>query len=305
MKKELTATLLRLTRALARRLAAMPAQAADTPAQNAAQRATIIDSTRGHDMAADPDEAYYSEQYWHWIAEALDAAGVRAGGTGIDLGCGQGRLTTRLAQRLSAGRVTGVDFSDNAIAAAQHNARSAGISNVDYVRSPIADFVQGLPASACDIALMTEVSFYYPGWRQDLDGIKRVLRPGGLLAMAFRTQYYDALSLVRAGMLEQVDMLLAQRSGALLGGEVELTWQTSAELRELFETQLGMRIMRMTGIGCCSGIRDDPHGTICRPSQLAPADRRDLMRLELALGPQLPDCGRYVLVIAAKEGGTA
>ena len=230
---------------------------------------------------------------------------MRADGTGIDLGCGQGRLTAWLAQRLSAGRVTGVDFSDNAIATAQHNARSAGISNVDYVVSPIADFVQDVPASACDIALMTEVSFYYPGWRQDLDGIKRVLRPGGLLAMAFRTQYYDALSLVRAGMLEHVDMLLGQRSGRLFGGEVELTWQTSAELRELFETHLGMRIMRMTGIGCCSGIRDDPHGTLCRPSQLAPADRRDLMRLELALGPQLPDCGRYLLVIAAKDGGTA
>ena len=305
MKKRLNATLLRLTRAAARRLAAAQTVAPASPAGQAAQRAAIINSTRGHNMAADPDEEYYSEQYWHWIGNALDQANIPATGKAVDLGCGQGRLTTRLAQRLSGGRVTGVDVSGSAITEAQQNAARAGISNVDYIVSPIANFVKDLAVSAIDIALMTEVSFYYPDWRQDLDGIKRTLRPGGLMAVAFRTQYYDALGIVRAGMFEQVDMLLAQRSGRLFGGEVELTWQTSVELRQLFETELGMRIICMAGIGCCSGIKDDPHGMICRPSQLVAEDRRDLMRLELALGPQLPDSGRYVLVIAAKDGGAS
>ena len=294
--------LLRASRWLTRRLTALQrGRESQLPRDTSAQRAVVAGSTDAHDMARHPDESYYREQYWHWIARALERVGIGHAGNGLDLGCGQGRLTLELARWLSAGTVCGVDISAPAIEHAKRYAHEANVTNIDYRQGAIADIVREFPAAAFDVVLFTEVSFYYPAWREDLEYALRALRPGGVLLAAFRPLYYDALMLVKAGMFEQVDLLLQQRHGRLFGGNVTHTWQTAEEIRQLIATEFKMELLELVGIGCCSGLEDDLHAGLARPSLLNEYERTQLMRLETALGPMLPDTGRYLLVAARKN----
>jgi SAM-dependent methyltransferase len=59
------------------------------------------------------------------LAEALE---VNPGETVIDVGCGSGVLSL-VAARLAAGRVYGCDLSEDAVAAARHNARRLGVED--------------------------------------------------------------------------------------------------------------------------------------------------------------------------------
>ncbi len=62
-----------------------------------------------------------------------------------------------------------------------------------------------------------------------------------------------------------------------------------------------MELLELVGIGCCSGLEDDPFAGFARPSLLSENERNQLMRLETALGPMLPDAGRYLLAAARKH----
>lgn len=293
--------LLRASRSSTRMLARLQERAGPPRDLSSRRDDVIIESTRAHDMAADPDESFYRAQYWHWISAALDQVGIAADARALDLGCGQGRLALPLARRLSSGQVIGVDMSAHAIEQARSYARQVGVNNVEYRTASIADTVRQHGGNSFDVVLLTEVTFYYHGWRDDMNGIERILKPGGILAVAFRPQYYDALSIVSGRMLEQVPMLLGRRSGRLFGGSVDFTWQTSEEAKRLFVEELRMEVLSIKGVGCCSGIKGDPHETVARPSRLTPDERHRLFELELALAGQVPDAGRYFLSIARKR----
>lgn len=211
--------LLRASRWLTRRLTALQRGRESRLPRDSAQLATVACSTEAHDMARHPDESYYREQYWHWIARALERAGIGHDGKGLDLGCGQGRLALELARWLSEGTVCGVDISAQTIEQARRYAREANVTNIDYRQGSIAGVLREFPAATFDVVLFTEVTFYYPAWREDMEHALRALRPGGVLLAAFRPLYYDALMLVKAGMFEHVDLLLQQRHGPLFGGQ--------------------------------------------------------------------------------------
>jgi 2-polyprenyl-3-methyl-5-hydroxy-6-metoxy-1,4-benzoquinol methylase len=268
---------------------------------DAAQYARVVASTESHDMYREPDEIYYREQYWYWIQKALVRFSGKDGVVGLDLGCGQGRLTTLLAQSLKSGRVLGVDISAPALNAAAKYTSDVGIRNVEYRACPIREVLLECAAESVDVVMMTEVTFFHPQWRAEMDEIKRVLRPGGIMCVSFRPQYFDALCIARETLLEQVSMLLEHRQGNLYGGDVEFTWQTSREVLRLLREDLGFEDVELVGIGCCSGTGNDPHAILVRPSTLDESARRDLMRLEIAVGAELPDAGRYMLAVASKR----
>lgn len=294
--------LARAARYSARVFALLDYQITGGKGDDAGHKTAVIESTVSHDMYGDPDEKYYREQYWHWIARFLPEIHdpIRSV-VAFDLGCGQGRLTTRLCDYLKKnGRVIGVDISRQAINLARKYSEEQKIENAEYRICTISEALSPAASGSVDIVVMTEVTFFHPDWRSDLEEVKRVLRPGGIACIGFRPQYYDALCIVRGGMLEQSHMLLEQRRGNLYGGNVEFTWQTSSEIRKLFMEELEMNLLALSGIGCCSGIQEDPHASIVRPSMLDEHGRRDLMNLELSLGMALPDAGRYMLAIASK-----
>ena len=173
-----------------------------------AQEARVRRVMTKYDMVSHPDEPYYRSQYWYWIENFLDTMETQNARVCLDLGCGQGRLSIPLAQKLPTAQIVAVDLSESAIASAKHYSAQFGVQNVSYRVSRIRDALLAQDSQSVDVALMTEVSFFHPGWRSDLDEITRVLRPGGLLFAAFRPQYYDALRLVQKRLWTQVDLLL-------------------------------------------------------------------------------------------------
>lgn len=283
------ARLSRLSRALARAV-----EDADR------QRRLVVRSTE-YDMMLSPNESYYADQYWLGIQRHLER--VSSSATILDLGCGQGRLSMRMARAFPSGGVLACDASSSAIQAARQYAAAASMANVEFRVSAIRECLDSLASDSVDVVVMTEVTFYYPGWKDDLARIARVMRPGGTLILSSRSQYFDALCLVRDGLWEDTETLIRDREGRIFGPSLTFTWQTAAELRDLLERGHGFEVLDIRGLGVCSGIPGDPHATICEPSRLTDVERDRLMRLEVELGPTVPDAGRYIVAIARKPRG--
>jgi len=267
-----------------------------------AHQQTVLRASWRHDMAGHPDEVYYGRQYWHWIESHLGSEYSSRAGQYLDLGCGQGRLSLRLAAwcRGDGGCVTGVDISERAIEQARSYARRAQLGNLDYKVADILTYTAGQQASSVHGVFLMEVTFILPKYRTVLAEVVRLLVPGGLLFVAFRPQYYNALYMVNERLWGSLDCLLKAREGRLWGGETYLTWQTADEVHQLLEGSLGLTLLDQIGIGCCSGIPGDPHAKIVRPTELSAQEVEALMKLEITLGRQFPDAGRYMLAVARK-----
>ena len=267
-----------------------------------AHNQAVIRSTAHYDMVALPGEDYYAEQYWHWISSYLQSRHMPTTGSYLDAGCGQGRLSLRLAEWCDPdGKVLGVDLSEIAVRQASKYAAARKIRNANFVAADVCSFLHSCPAASCDAILFLEVSFFFPDFKAAIERMRSVLKPGGLLFASFRPQYFNLLSSLRNGRRWQdAHTVLHNREGRLWGGDNCFTWQTSPEIRE-FLTAGQWNVLECVGIGCCSGLAAEPHYDIIDPAVLNETERQKLLALELAVGKALPDCGRYMLVVAGND----
>jgi ubiquinone/menaquinone biosynthesis C-methylase UbiE len=96
----------------------------------------------------------------------------------LDVGCGGGRTVGKLAAIASEGKVHGIDYSEESVAASKRiNARWIEISRVEIRHG----FVSQLPFAdgMFDLVTAVETHFWWPNLPTDLREIFRVLRPGG------------------------------------------------------------------------------------------------------------------------------
>jgi len=93
----------------------------------------------------------------------------------LDVGCGSGWLSRRLAQLLPEGSVVGMDISDEMIRIARRN--SVEHDNLLYMTGEVAEIPW--QASFFTHAISVESSYYWPDPRSGVKEIFRVLRPGG------------------------------------------------------------------------------------------------------------------------------
>ena len=263
------------------------------------QRSVI--GSASYDMVAAPDEPYYAEQYWRAMLPHFGMLPKDA--NALDLGCSQGRFTSRLAKLFSDGRVVGCDLSTEAIDQARDYAAADSVVNIDFRAQSIVECLEDFGEESVDVVVMTEVTIFYPEWNADLPRIIRTLKPGGVLIVSFRSQYFDALCVARRRLWESVEAVLRDRQGTIFDSSLVFTWHTSAEIRNLLVERYGLELLELRGIGVCSGISGDPHDHICQPSQLSNSEREQLMKLEVELGKSVPDGGRYILAVARKPGG--
>ena len=260
------------------------------------QNQSILGSAK-YDMVSSPDEIFYLNQYWSIIYPKLDK--IKNNAKILDLGCGQGRFSAQMAANFPEGFVEGCDISPLAIKAAKKYAHKLKLTNIEFTQRTINDFIAQKKDEYYDIVILTEVTFFYPAWLNDLLDISRVLKPGGILILANRSQYFNALYLAKSRQLSQTDLLLNSRKGRLFGDETTYTWQRSDEIKKIILERLNFNMIELFGIGVCSGIPGDPHD-YCRPSLLSSDQREQLSRLELELGAIIPDAGRYILTISQK-----
>lgn len=95
----------------------------------------------------------------------------------LDLGCGTGWASRRLARIAAAGEVTGIDVADEMLRRAGH--ASQGIRNVRYLWGS----AEKIPAAdnSFDKVLSVESFYYYADQGKALDEVRRVMASGGRL----------------------------------------------------------------------------------------------------------------------------
>jgi trans-aconitate 2-methyltransferase len=133
-------------------------------------------------MPHDWDGASYdrvADPMTRWGANVLDRLPLRGDETVLDAGCGSGRVTEQLAERLPDGHVIALDASPSMVEAARD--RLAGFG--DRVAYAVADLGHELPLETeCVDAILSTATFH---WVADHDALfrnlARVVRPGGRL----------------------------------------------------------------------------------------------------------------------------
>jgi len=128
----------------------------------------------------------------------LNGAGIMPGQTALDIGCGKGDVTFRLAARVGPlGRVTGIDLDGAALDAARTRAEREGVENVVFRRADLLDLPPASGADGYDAVVCRRVLMYLRDPVRAVRAMHAVLRPGGRLVL----QEHDAGTVADAGSL--------------------------------------------------------------------------------------------------------
>jgi SAM-dependent methyltransferase len=110
-------------------------------------------------------------------------ADLRPGETVLDLGSGGGIDVFLSARRVGpAGKVYGLDMTDDMLALARSNQRAAGVENVEFLKGDIEAIP--LPANSVDVVISNCVINLAEDKDRALAEAFRVLKPGGRFAVA-------------------------------------------------------------------------------------------------------------------------
>jgi ubiquinone/menaquinone biosynthesis C-methylase UbiE len=139
----------------------------------------------------------------------------------LDVGCGGGRTISKLAAMAPEGKVYGIDYSEESVAASKKtNARSIEASRVEVRHGSVSQ----LPFSdgTFDLVTAVETHFWWPNLAADMREIFRVVKPGGALVVI--AEVYKGANTMSSKLAEKY----ASRTG--------MTLLSAGEHRELFES---------------------------------------------------------------------
>ncbi|HXZ61818.1 MAG TPA: methyltransferase domain-containing protein [Acidimicrobiales bacterium] len=105
---------------------------------------------------------------------------LRAGQSLLDVGCGPGTITGDLALLVAPGEVLGVDAAADVVAQAHEHARTLGLANLRFEAGDL--FGLGYPDASFDVVHLHQVLQHLADPVAALVELRRLLRPGGLLA---------------------------------------------------------------------------------------------------------------------------
>jgi ubiquinone/menaquinone biosynthesis C-methylase UbiE len=116
----------------------------------------------------------------------LKEIGVTPGAALLDAGCGEGRFSVPAASMVGEkGKVYAVDTSEERTASLRRAARDQGLAQIETFVADATERIP-LPADSVDVCLMANVFHdlvVNGAVRGDLTEIRRVLKPGGVLAI--------------------------------------------------------------------------------------------------------------------------
>jgi SAM-dependent methyltransferase len=105
---------------------------------------------------------------------------LRSGAELADIGCGSGHAINVMAQAFPASKFTGIDFSDEGLAAGRAEADRLGLSNASFVAK---DVTKLDIADAYDVVTAFDAIHDQAHPAEVLANIYRALRPGGVFLM--------------------------------------------------------------------------------------------------------------------------
>jgi arsenite methyltransferase len=143
-------------------------------------------------------------------------ADLHEGETVLDLGSGAGADVLISARRVGpAGKVIGLDMTDEMLELARRNTAAAGVANVEFRKGYIEDIP--LPGASVDVVISNCVINLAGDKRKVLREAARVLRPGGRLAVSDVVADENMDAATRADMQEWTGCI----AGALTQVEFE------------------------------------------------------------------------------------
>ena len=99
----------------------------------------------------------------------------------LDVGCGPGAVTTGLARAVAPGLVTGLDAAPDVLATARQHAAETRLRNIEFVEGNV--YALNHPDDTFDIVYANQLLQHLSDPVAALREMRRVLRPGGLLAV--------------------------------------------------------------------------------------------------------------------------
>lgn len=131
------------------------------------------------------------EKRWSFygrVAEALvGQLAIAPGSRVLELACGTGACTLRLARASSpGGTVVALDFSEEMLAVARENAAAAAGAgaSISFVRGDAGDVSGLLAGRAFDFAVCNSAFWHFPDPRRVLAGLRSLLAKGGVFALS-------------------------------------------------------------------------------------------------------------------------
>ena len=110
----------------------------------------------------------------------LEHVSIENGYTILDVGCGGGRTIAKLAAIATQGKVYGVDYSGESVAATKRlNAQWINLGRVETGYGSVSQLP--FPDSMFDFITAVETHFWWPNLPGDMREVFRVLKPGGTL----------------------------------------------------------------------------------------------------------------------------
>lgn len=116
-----------------------------------------------------------------WLQRAVEVpmlqglGGRMAGGTALEIGCGQGAGAELILDRFGADRVVGIDVDETMVGRARR--RLAGRTDVELSVGDAAAI--DLPDAGVDAVFDFAIVHHVSDWRAAIGEVRRVLRPGG------------------------------------------------------------------------------------------------------------------------------
>lgn len=104
----------------------------------------------------------------------------------LDVGCGGGQTIKTLSALATAGKVYGIDYSEESVAVSREtNYDAIERGQVDIQLSPVSHLT--FPAESFDVVTAVETHYYWPDLPRDVRRLMQVLKPGGTLLVIAET----------------------------------------------------------------------------------------------------------------------
>jgi ubiquinone/menaquinone biosynthesis C-methylase UbiE len=127
-----------------------------------------------------------ARETWRQNLHVMDALRIEQADDILDVGCGHGRSLKELAARAPRGHIVGVDPSELMVEiAVRRNRLLIEAARVDVIRSGVESLP--FPDGMFDKIQCVHVLYFWKDIEMPLREIARVLKPGGRVALLFRT----------------------------------------------------------------------------------------------------------------------
>jgi ubiquinone/menaquinone biosynthesis C-methylase UbiE len=118
----------------------------------------------------------------------------------LDIGCGGGRTISKLAAIATEGKVYGVDYSEESVAATRRtNARWIEAGRVEIRQASVSQLP--FPNNTFDLITAVETHYFWPDLPANVHEVFRVLKPGGLFMVI--AEVYKGATTTAAALLEK------------------------------------------------------------------------------------------------------